>query len=221
MLDAYLQIGKRIVEEEEQQGEQRALYGQALIKQLSIELGYEFGKGFSVANLKNFRKFYLTFFGDEKGYTLCSQLTWSHVRLIMRHEDSQERIYYLKEAKIQGWSVRTLERHIHAHSFRRLIKQKDIMSHSNNDSIHKTFIKDPYVLEFLNLSEQNSLNESDFEKAIIANLQHFLLEMGRGFSFIGRQVRISTETSHFYVDLVFYACKVPGQRYHPRIHLFV
>lgn len=203
MLDTYWQIGKRIVEEE-QQGEQRSSYGQALIKQLSIELSTEFGKGFSVANLKNFRQFYLTFRNDEKGYTLCSELTWSHVRLIMRQDDPQERVYYLQESKAQGWSVRQLERNIQTHSFKRLINviQSDILPGAK--PLPKSFIKDPYVLEFLNLPEQEPLKENHFEKAIIANLQQFLLEMGRGFSFVGRQFRISTETSHFYVDLVFY-----------------
>jgi len=202
MLDAYWQIGKRIVEEE-QGGVKRASYGHTLIKHLSVELGAEFGRGFSVSNLKNFRQFYITFRDDEKGYTLCSELTWSHVRLIMRQDDPQKRVYYLQEAKAQNWSVRQLERSIQTYSFKRMINSKSTNIESVKP-IANSFIKDPYVLEFLNLSEQDPIKESAFEKAIIANLQHFLLEMGRGFSFVGRQFRISTETSHFYVDLVFY-----------------
>lgn len=205
MVDAYWRIGKRIVEEE-QAGESRAQYGQALIKNLSIELNAEFGKGFSVANLKNFRQFYLTFMEDEKGYTLCSQLSWSHIRLIMRLDDTQARTYYLTETKAANWSVRQLQRHIHSQYYERLLSSAD----KNDPSPHqeqataKDFVKDPYVLEFLNLPEDKTLQESSLEHAIINNLQAFLLEMGKGFSFVDRQFRISTETNHFYIDLVFY-----------------
>ena len=118
MVDAYWLIGKRIVEEE-QQGEKRAKYGQELIKNLSIELNSEFGKGFSVANLKNFRQFYLTFARDKKSYTLCSQLSWSHIRLIMRLDDPQARIYYLKESRTANWSVRQLQRNIQSRYYDR------------------------------------------------------------------------------------------------------
>lgn len=208
MVDAYWLVGKRIVEEE-QQGKERADYGQALIKNLSIELQSEFGKGFSVANLKNFRQFYLTFAGDPKSYTLCSQLSWSHIRLIMRINDKATRAYYLAEAKTENWSVRQLQRNINSQYYERLLsspgkdENKDIAL-SGGELQTRDFIKDPYVLEFLNLSENSKLRESRFEQAIISNLQAFLLEMGKGFSFVSRQLRISTETSHFYLDLVFY-----------------
>jgi predicted nuclease of restriction endonuclease-like (RecB) superfamily len=122
----------------------------------------------------------------------------------MRQDNPQARVYYLREATAQGWSVRQLERHIQTHSFKRLIKAGTASLDSTETPMNRTFIKDPYVLEFLNLPEHEPLKETQFEKAIIANLQQFLLEMGRGFSFVGRQYRISTETSHFYVDLVFY-----------------
>ncbi len=208
MVDAYWLIGKRIVEEE-QQGKDRAGYGQELIKNLSIELRTEFGKGFSIANLKNFRQFYLTFVGDKKSYTLCSQLSWSHIRLIMRIGNKQARIYYLTESKAENWSVRQLQRNINSHYFERLLsssqEKKDPAPNSPVTANHtKDFIKDPYVLEFLNLPEDSKLRESRLEQAVISNLQSFLLEMGKGFSFVARQFRISTETSHFYLDLVFY-----------------
>lgn len=208
MVDAYWLIGKRIVEEE-QHGRERAGYGQELIKNLSIELQSEFGKGFSVANLKNFRQFYLTFAGDQKGYTLCSQLSWSHIRLIMRIDKEQARTYYLTESKAQNWSVRQLQRNINSRYYERLLsssKENDRLvldtPEAGNDT--RDFIKDPYVLEFLNLPEDAKLQESRFEQAIITNLQAFLLEIGKGFSFVARQFRISTESSHFYIDLVFY-----------------
>lgn len=208
MVDAYWLIGKRIVEEE-QQGRERAGYGQELIKNLSIELQSEFGKGFSIANLKNFRQFYLTFAADRKGYTLCSQLTWSHIRLIMRIEDENARTYYLAESKAENWSVRQLQRNINSCYYERLLSTTQEHSRHSIDapkpeSDTRNFIKDPYVLEFLNLPEDSSLRESRFEQAIISNLQAFLLELGKGFSFVARQFRISTETTHFYIDLVFY-----------------
>lgn len=208
MVDAYWHIGKRIVEEE-QQGENRAQYGQQLIKNLSIELNAEFGKGFSVANLKNFRQFYLTFARDKKSYTLCSQLSWSHIRLIMRIDNKQARTWYLSESKAENWSVRQLQRHINTSYYERLLSSADkknaIVSVAENERINtRDFVKDPYVLEFLDLEEDRKLKESRLEHAIINNLRAFLLEMGKGFSFVARQFRISTETSHFYIDLVFY-----------------
>jgi len=208
MVEAYWNIGKRIVEEE-QKGKERADYGQLLIKSLSVELNTEFGKGFSVANLKNFRQFYLTFVDDEKGYTLCSQLTWSHVRLIMRLDTDKARKYYLEESKNQNWSVRQLERNIKSHYYERVlssseIKDKQPVTPDNEKQKVRDFVKDPYVLEFLELNECKNLKESCLEQSIIENLQEFLLEFGKGFSFVSRQFRISTETSHFYIDLVFY-----------------
>ena len=208
MVEAYWSIGKRIVEEE-QHGKERADYGQELIKNLSIELNAEFGKGFSVANLKNFRQFYLVFAQDKKGYTLCSQLSWSHNRLIMRIDNAQARNWYLTESKTENWSVRQLQRNINSHYYERLLSSSTqdnapvpAVPATANDT--KDFIKDPYVLEFLDLPEDPKLKESRFEQAIITNLQAFLLEMGKGFSFVARQLRISTETSHFFIDLVFY-----------------
>ena len=210
MVEAYWHIGKRIVDEE-QNGKERADYGKQLIKNLSLALNSEFGKGFSIANLKNFRQFYLTFQGDEKGYTLCSQLSWSHIRLIMRLDSSEARAYYLTESKTSNWSVRQLQRNISSHYFERVLssaepepEQKILPVPGNGKQKIRDFVKDPYVLEFLELPENNSVKEASLEQAIIDNLQAFLLEFGKGFSFVGRQFRISTETSHFYIDLVFY-----------------
>ncbi|HIC8806330.1 TPA: PDDEXK nuclease domain-containing protein [Elizabethkingia anophelis] len=208
MVEAYWLIGKRIVEEE-QNGKKRAEYGEALLKNLSVALTKEFGKGFSSSNLRNFRQFYLTYSDPEICYTLCSKLTWSHNRLIMRIDSNAARNYYLKEASEQNWSVRILERHINTFYYERLLstqnKEETVQySTGENNDLARDFIKDPYVFEFLNIPEPISASENDIEAALIGNLQRFLLELGKGFSFIGRQFRISTETSHFYIDLVFY-----------------
>lgn len=208
MVEAYWQIGRRIVEEE-QQGKGRADYGTQLIKSLSKSLTDEFGKGFSAANLKSFRQFYLTFPDIEIGYAVRSQLTWTHYRLIMRVENPKAREYYLIEAAEQNWSSRVLERNIHTLYYERLLASQDKKSVLAKEAGFEKqspadFIKDPYVLEFLGLPEDPMVSEDEMETAIITKLQHFLLELGKGFSFVGRQVRVSTETSHFYVDLVFY-----------------
>jgi predicted nuclease of restriction endonuclease-like (RecB) superfamily len=207
MVAVYWQIGRRIVEEE-QGGSAKSTYGDRLLPELSRALTAEFGKGFSLANLKNFRKFYLTFPDREKSYTLCSLLTWSHNRLIMREEDAKARLYYLQEAKAQNWSVRQLQRQIETRTYQRLLSTKttpdsEPASLPAKPSI-RDFIKDPYVLEFLGLPDDPAASETDVESAIISQLQSFLLEMGHGFSFVARQMRVSTETSHFYLDLVFY-----------------
>ncbi|MEW5746462.1 MAG: PDDEXK nuclease domain-containing protein [Nitrospirota bacterium] len=208
MVEAYWLIGKRIVKEE-QHGALRAEYGKGLILDLSKQLSKEFGKGFSVANLKNFRQFYLSFPDFEKSYTACSQLSWSHLRLIMRVDNEKARDYYITEASQQNWSVRQLERNINTLWYERLLSSPDKRAAIARESafekqMPRDFIKDPYVLEFLQLPEHPSTSEQQIESAIIDNLQHFLLELGKGFSFVGRQYRISTETKHFFIDLVFY-----------------
>jgi len=203
MVEAYWLIGERIVVEE-QQGEKRAKYGERLLEKLSKELCQEFGKGFSYANLRNFRQFYLTYPNQEICYTLCSKLSWSHNRLIMRIENKQARQYYLHETANENWTVRQLERHIKSQSYQRLLSTQVGNNVTSGKPNTLDFIKDPYVLEFLQLPEQTKLKESKLEQAIIDELKNFLLEMGKGFSFVARQMRISTETSHFYIDLVFY-----------------
>lgn len=204
MVETYWQIGKRIVEQE-QHGENRAAYGESILKKLSKILLSEFGKGFSYANLRNFRQFYLTYPDIKNCYALRSKLSWTHHRLIMRVENEEARLYYIKECEAQSWSTRVLERNINSQYYMRLLstKNKDAKSSLTEHST-KDFIKDPYVLEFLNLPEELKGKESLLEQTIISNLQNFLLEMGKGFSFVGRQFRVSTEISHFYIDLLFY-----------------
>lgn len=203
MVEAYWQIGQRIVEEE-QFGRHKAQYGKRLIEDLSAALMADFGKGFSYANLYNCRQFYLTFPDQEILYTLCRELSWSHLRLIMRVDSPQAIEYYCRETREQNWTVRQLERNIKSQSFQRLLSTQNPPSPAQKASVHLEFIKDPYVLEFLQLPETGEVRESRLEQAIIDELQKFLLELGKGFSFVARQMRISTETSHFYLDLVFY-----------------
>lgn len=208
MVEAYWLIGKRIFEEE-QNGKERAEYGEYLIKNLAIELKNVLGKGFSVANLKNFRQFYIVFPDFQKSYTVRSQLSWSHYRLIMRVENERARNYYLTESSEQQWSTRILERNINSFYYERLLssqeKKKELIAQKNFEKTSsRDLIKDPYVLEFLGLPESPFPKENKIEASIVENLKEFLLEMGNGFSFVGRQFRISTETSHFYIDLVFY-----------------
>lgn len=205
MVEAYWLIGRRIVEEE-QHGQHKAKYGARLLENLSMALATDFGRGFSYANLRNFRQFYLTYPDQEICYTVCSKLSWSHNRLIMRVDDPKARVYYLTEGTTQQWSVRQLERNIQTHSFQRLLSSQEGEGEANtvNGNTLGDFIKDPYVLEFLQLPETGQIKESRLEQAIIDELQKFLLELGKGFSFVARQMRISTETSHFFIDLVFY-----------------
>ena len=207
MVEAYWHIGKRIVEEE-QNGKERAEYGEAILKNLSISLTNEFGKGFSYANLRNFRQFYLTYPDSEICYTLCSKLSWSHNRLIMRVESLEARSYYLKETALENWSVRTLERNLKSFYYQRIMSTKTTgatnIELENEKQTIEDFIKDPYVFEFLNLPKPFNETETNIESALIKNLQNFLLELGKGFSFVARQFRISSETNHFFIDLVFY-----------------
>lgn len=208
MVEAYWLIGQRIVEDE-QHGKTRAEYGKKLIENLSKALTEEFGRGFSYANLWNFRQFYLEFPNQEILYTLCRELSWSHIRLVMRVTNSKARDYYCIEARKQGWSVRQLQRNINTLYYERLLSSQqpetEIASPADaSKSELRSFIKDPYVLEFLQLSDPVTPREKELETAIINNLSQFLLEAGKGFSFVGRQYRVSTETNHFYIDLVFY-----------------
>lgn len=203
MVEAYWLIGQRIVEEE-QQGQHRSEYGARLVEDLSAALTADLGKGFSYANLYNCRQFYLTFPHQEILYTACRELSWSHLRLIMRVDSPQAIEHYCREAREQNWTVRQLERNIKSQSFQRLLSTQTTPSQSQVTTAHLEFIKDPYVLEFLQLPETSTIKESRLEQAIIDELQKFLLELGKGFSFVARQMRISTETSHFFIDLVFY-----------------
>ena len=204
MVEAYWLIGQRIVQEE-LQGQNKAQYGTRIMEELSKALAADFGKGFSYANLYNFRQFYRIFPDQKMLYTLCRELSWSHLRLIIRVDTTQAIEYYCTEAREQHWTVRELERNIKAQSFQRLLStQVETLPSTTAKATHLDFIKDPYVLEFLQLPESGAIKESMLEQAIVDELQKFLLELGKGFSFVARQMRISTETSHFFIDLVFY-----------------
>lgn len=208
MVETYWNIGRRIVEQE-QRGKGRADYGDALIANLSQYLTDMFGKGFSEANLWNIRQFYTTFPDFHQFSTHCvGNLSWTNIRTIMRIEDEKERNYYLREASSENWSSRVLERNMKSGYYRRLLssqkKRKTEKSTLPNTPLAAEFVKDPYILEFLDVPEDMQGKESLLENALINNLQKFLLELGKGFSFVARQQRISTETDHFYIDLVFY-----------------
>ncbi len=205
MVEAYWQIGKSIIEE--QGGEDRAEYGTGLIKELSAQMTKDFGKGFTVANLKNMRQFYQTF---PNGYALRSELSWTHYRLLMRVENDTARQFYLDEAVKSQWSTRQLERQINSFFYERLLSSKDREAVSQEiqtlepSKSPEDIIRDPYVLEFLGLTPNDDFYESDLEQALITHLQKFLLELGRGFSFVARQKRITFDGRHFRIDLVFY-----------------
>ena len=208
MVEAYWNIGKQIVEEE-QKGEDRAKYGSYLIKELSRQLSDEFGKGYSQQSIRNMRQFYKCF---PIRSTLWSELSWSHYKLIIRLKDENARAWYMEEAVKSHWSVRALERQIGTHYYERLLSSQEKKS-VELEAVEKTkdmlvsskdLIKDPYVLEFLDLKENKSFLESELEEALIGKIQEFLLELGRGFAFVDRQKRIKTEHSDFYIDLVFY-----------------
>lgn len=205
MAQTYWQIGKRIVEKE-QQGKARANYGEQLIIQLSRYLTDSLGKGFSVANLRNIRQIYLIFPNFNQFTRHClANLSWTHLCLIMRLDEEKERLYYLQETSQQQWSTRLLERNIKSGYYRRLLSSQQLSPPEKpRTSKPEDLIKDPYILEFLNLPEPLKGKENLLESQLIEHLQKFLLELGKGFSFVARQMRISTETSHFYVDLVFY-----------------
>ena len=218
MVEAYWLVGKRIVEEE-QQGRERADYGKFIIKNLSAELTKNIGKGFTERNLRNFRSFYFQFPDfqeDEIRHTLCAKLSWSHIRLILKLENEEARNYYLKESAENSWSVRTLDRNISTLYFERLLmsqnreiteeEMKEKTAHFQLDQFE--FIKNPTVLEFLNLPNNLSYTEKELEKALLDNLQKFILELGKGFAFVERQKLIRTDNSDFFIDLVFYNFKL-------------
>ena len=208
MTQTYFQIGKRIVEEE-QGGETRAEYGSALLKNLSSELIKEFGKGYSEQNLKNMRQFYLIY---QKRQTVSSEfkLSWSHYIFLTRIENINERNFYEIESIENSWSLRELKRQFDSGLFERLKLSSDkqkVKELSLNGQVIQTaqdLIKDPYILEFVGLPELSSYSESELEQKLIDKLEHFLLELGKGFTFVARQKRITIDEKHFKVDLVFY-----------------
>lgn len=205
MVEAYWNIGRHIVER--QGGEDRAEYGSGLIKELSAQMTKDFGKGFTIANLKNMRQFYLTF---PNGYALRSELSWSHYRLLMRVENERARSFYLDECVKSRWSTRQLGRQISTLFYERLLSSKDKAGVASEikklepGRMPEDVIRDPYVLEFLGISPNSDFYESDLENALITHLQKFRLELGRGFSFVARQKRFTVDGRHFRIDLVFY-----------------
>ncbi|QNM90643.1 DUF1016 domain-containing protein [Aliarcobacter cryaerophilus] len=208
MTQTYFQIGKRIVEEE-QGGEIRAEYGSALLKNLSSELIKEFGKGYSEQNLKNMRQFYLIY---QKRQTVSSEfkLSWSHYIFLTRIENINERNFYEIESIENSWSLRELKRQFDSGLFERLKLSSDkqkVKELSLNGQVIQTaqdLIKDPYILEFVGLPELSSYSENELEQKLIDKLENFLLELGKGFTFVARQKRITIDEKHFKVDLVFY-----------------
>ena len=209
MVEAYWKIGRRIVEEE-QLGKERAEYGKEIIKNLSEELTKEFGKGFSRRTLWEMRKLYIFFSNYEKVRTLFAQLTWSHFQKILKVPNEEARIFYLTEAAENMWSVRTLDRNISTLYYNRIVASIDKKT-VENEMKKKTkklqaeeFIKNPVVLEFLNLPTNISYTENELEKALTDDIQKFMMELGKGFAFVERQQHIRTENSDFYIDLVFY-----------------
>lgn len=234
MVYTYFEIGKMIVEEE-QNGKERAAYGKQVLKELSKELTKEFGKGFSVDNLQNMRKLYLVYSNyetvssiskveNQKSETVSSIslisekpiltlnfiLTWSHYIFLLNIDDSNERKFYEIESIKNNWSVRELKRQYDSALYTRLALSRDkegVLKLSQEGQLiekPRDIIKDPYILEFLGLPELHQYSESELEQEIINKLEHFLLELGQGFAFVSRQQRISFDDKHFRIDLVFY-----------------
>lgn len=226
MVQAYWHVG-RVIVEEEQHGKAKAGYGEYLIKQLSERLRKELGVGFTISNLKYFRQFYLSFaIGHavrgqsqivKKGHALRDELpvirpelSWTHYRLLLKVGRLDARRFYLEECISSNWSTRELERQICSLLFERLALSRDktgvmeLASKGHEIQKPEDLVKDPYVLEFLCLEKHEKPMEKDMEQALIDKLQQFLLELGKGFSFVARQQRITLDGDHFYIDLVFY-----------------
>ena len=209
MVEAYWKIGRRIVEEE-QSGRERAEYGKEILQNLSKELTEEFGKGYSYRTLREIRQFYLMFSDFEKWRTVSAKLTWSHFQKVLRVSNEKARIFYLTEAAENMWSVRTLDRNISTLYYDRIVASidkktvEDEMKDKTKKLQAEEFIKNPVVLEFLDLPSNMSYTENELEKALTDDIQKFMMELGKGFAFVERQQHIRTENSDFYIDLVFY-----------------
>lgn len=214
MVQTYYEIGRMIVEDE-QQGKERAEYGKNLLISLSQRLIHDFGKGFSKDNLENMRKFYLAYSKAETVSRLSGnnpdfKLSWSHYVFLMRLNNISERQFYEIEAHQNNWSLRELKRQFDTGLFERLLlsknKDKVQLLAKKGQLIQKPedAVKDPYILEFLGFDEKTEYSESELEQKIIDKLEHFLLELGKGYTFVARQKRITLDESHFYIDLVFY-----------------
>ncbi|MBK7847379.1 MAG: DUF1016 family protein [Zoogloea sp.] len=212
MIEAYWQIGRRIVEHE-QGGEARAAYGQGVLAALAARLTEDFGKGFTTANLRNFRQFYLTFTDEQIRYALRSNLTWTHLRQLMRIDKLDARNWYMNEASQQGWSARALDRQIATLYYERLLSSQDkaalrqeasSLIAAQTPADPRDFIRDPYILEFIDAQPGATLFESELETGLIQQLQAFLLELGKGFAFVARQKHLRVENEDCFIDLVFY-----------------
>ena len=212
MVQAYWQIGQLIVQHE-QGGQERAVYGAKTLQRLAKRLQIEFGKGFSVPNLRNFRQFYQTFTEDEIRYSTSSDLSWTHFRVLMRISDPAARQWYAREAIAQTWSVAALDRQISTLYYQRLLSSQDqegVKAEARQAIERDTppnprdFIRDPYILEFLDAQPQADWYEKDMEQGLLDQLQKFLLELGKGFAFVARQRHLHIEGEDAFVDLVFY-----------------
>jgi len=206
IVETYWQIGKYIVEEE-QNGEERAKYGKALIANLAERLREEFGSGYDRSNLLRMKNFYRLFPIRD---ALRHELSWTHYRQLLRVENGKARQFYIEETIVNDWSTRALDRQINSLYYERILSSNERkavveeMKEKTKKLQPDDVLKDPFVLEFLQLKDNNRYLESELEAALINNLNAFLLELGKGFAFVARQKRISTETKHFYIDLVFY-----------------
>lgn len=204
-------IGRRIIEQE-QQGSSRAEYGKRVIELASQKLTEQFGKGFSNTNIKNFRSFYLKFSDLQIGQAVTDLLPWTHYERLMRVQDQEARKWYAREALLQTWSYRTLERNINTQYYDRLLisqkKEPVIKEMEDKTRLFQTdklaFIKNPVIAEFLGFSPDRSFQESELERAIIGNMEKFLMEMGKGYALVARQQHIRTAENDYYIDLVFY-----------------
>ena len=205
MLNLYWHIGKIIMDI--QQGEKKAHYGDYVLERLSEKLTAEFGKGFSARNLRTMRKFYLVY---PIWKTVSSKLSWSHYLELLRIEEEPKRKFYMNECINSWWSVRELQRQRDSLLYERLLLSRNkekVLELSEKGQVlreSKDLVKDPFVLEFLDIKENSEYLEGDLEKNILAHLKEFLLELGKGFTYIGNQVRLTLEEDHFYPDLVFY-----------------
>lgn len=205
MVTAYWEIGEQIYKACDEND--RAGYGKKLLEYLSAHLTAEFGRGFDVSNLRNMRRFYITFPIRE---TLSPELSWSHYVKLMKVSDQQVRAFYAEECAKSAWSVRQLERQINTMYYQRILASQDKalvaaeIQKTEPKPEYEKIIKDPYVMEFLQIQPDTHVYEGELEQALIDHLQHFLLELGRGFSFVARQKRFSLDGQDFFIDLVFY-----------------
>jgi predicted nuclease of restriction endonuclease-like (RecB) superfamily len=210
MVKTYWQVGRRIVEEE-QQGEKRAEYGKQIITLLAEDLSKSYNRGFTARDLRSYRQFYLSFKDLEIWHSRVPNLSWTHFRTMLRVADDNARYWYMREASKEMWSVRTLDRNIASQYYYRLLqspKKEDVIEEMHQltaplQDPHE-FIKSPVVAEFLGLPSNAAFTETELERAIIHHLKDFLLEMGKGFAFVAEQQHIRTEQNDYFIDLVFY-----------------